>query len=549
MKHRVFLAALALATLPIRPASAASGSVAGALQEAQVQQKKEGESGARRVFPYKRKIVEFLQPPVSPEQPAIIPPPLVTFRSDPQLRAQYPPNPHAATVSEAFRQTFGKLVQFNYTLHGPDEQLLIRQAIRSALLSLAGRVYFLDRILLACDMLPKYFEQNGDRFVRQVHVTNRTLEGGLPKFDLQLIVDEDLVLKDLEEKRFLYRPKYRPFFFLFLEQVVNGAPDSEQERGRKAMENVLRDRTMRLAESTLPSMLNKDIDISVDEQTFLEGRQAAQKNEVEVALSGSLIARGADLEATLSEEDWAQHGLRVTVQSDTLSSPVVARLPIADLLKKLDESLEARKSAGEREWWDVGSIEVEAPVETLLVSDGEKSALQASAPFKALIPVARIGMKRNYYQPMYYASARLSLKLIRVDNGEILGETFEAATASDADRERAIQLAIEEVVNKATNTLIDVYNAVWAKVMLDKADYRIMITRTTERAAEDLAGLLEGMDLGIKVYFRGFLGDVAVLTLNFSGDRQQLVDLLTQLDHPRFHVVKSEDKTLTVEQI
>ena len=529
-------------------ARAGSTSVYGAAKEAQPGAETR-EKRSRSVFP-RRQVIQFSQPPIAPEQPAIIPPPLVTFRSAPELRAQYPPNTAAATVSEAFRQTFGKLTEFNFTLQGPDQELLIRKATSQALLSLAGRVYFLDRLILARDMLPRYFDQNGDRFVRRVHVSNQTFEAGQPKFDLQLIIDEDLLLKDMEEKRFIYRPKLRPFFFVFLEQVVNGKPDTEAQRGRKAIEDVLRDRNLRYADHGVPSMTNHDVDITANEEIFLEGRTAAQRNEIEVVLTGSLTARMTDLEVPVSEQDWAKHTLEVTVQSEALSEPVAAHLPLSDLLGKLDQALEARKAAGEREWWDVGSVEAEASIESLDLSGEERAALgESPLPLKALTPVGRLGLKRNYYTPLYYATARLGLKMVRIDNEEILGESSSEATASHEDRDQAIQKAIAQVVARSTNQLVDEFNRVWAKTVLDKADYKLLVSRVSEEDTENLADLLEEIDPGVEVRIRSILGDVAVLTVVFPGGRDRLINALTQLDHPRFRLVSADKKALAIEQI
>ena len=77
----------------------------------------------------RRKLIQFTEPPIGePRESARLPPPLVTFRSDPALRAKYPPNPNAPTVSQSLRQEFGQLVQFDYSLSGTDEDGLIRAA-------------------------------------------------------------------------------------------------------------------------------------------------------------------------------------------------------------------------------------------------------------------------------------------------------------------------------------------------------------------------------------------------------------------------------------
>lgn len=535
--------AIDLPTIPTFPAApfSVSGFSAGGPEET--------DNGPRYRLGRRQSIVEFVMPPVTLERELEAPPPLVTMYSDPQLRAQYPPNPNAPTVQESLRQDFGDLVKFQYALKGPDEELLIRQARTDALMSLAGRVYFSDRILLSQDLLPKYFEQNGDRFIRSIKVSNRILEGGEPKFDLSLILDYDLMMSDLAEKRFIFRPALRPVFFTFLDQNIYGMPDTEQV-GRQALEAVILDRNQRYAEGGLPSMENPDVDITRSAQAFLEARKAAQRNNVEVALAGTLTARPTDVVVPTTETDWRDDTLEVAVDTRVLAAPVAAHLPLDMLVQSLEEKLEERQAAGEREWWDVGAIEIEVPLDTMVLSDEDRARLEASGVTPmTVVPVDRIGLKRNYYKPYFYTSVRLNLALVRIDNGEILAEKTSLATAAGDTRMESLRTAITKASTEAGNTLIDRFLAVWPAKMGERADYTVLATAISPDEVEGLIQMIESSADDAQVYLRSLIGSTAVLTVNYPKGLEQLVRQIGLLEFPKLRLVNRERNALAYEKI
>ncbi len=548
MNVRVLIALIVGAWLLPPPAQPAAQTAADVVRQSQSKGLQRSRRGPRIL--HRRAPIEFPDDPVAAELEAPLPPPLVTFRSPVELRAQYPPNPDAATVSQAFRQAFGELVDFSYSLTGSDEELLIRKATTEALMSVAGQVYFLDRLLLSRDLLPKYFDKSGDRFVRRVSVSNQRLVAGKPSFDLELIIDQDALLDDLVEKRFVFRPKLRPFVFGFLDQTVDGAPDSEEQRGRKALEDVIRDRDLRYADHGTPSLENPDMDICASPAAFLVGRQAAQKNEIELGVAGKMITRPVDLERSLSDADWENNTLPVSVMADPITAPVTANIPLQSLVSGLNGVLDARRESGAREWWDVGSIEVDVPIESMELTEAQKAQLEGSAILpKALIPVTRLGLRRNYYRPYYNISTRLDLKLVRIDNSEVLSEVSVESVASNEDRERAVQQSITKAINLAANELIDDFSDVWNKTILDTADLKILVSRVSEQDVDNLASFIEELDPGAKVYIRSLVGDVAVLTVDFPGGSKQLIKAITRFEHPRFRLVTANRDRLEIEQI
>lgn len=497
----------------------------------------EGRRSDRFYLGRQRKIVEFILPPVAAEFGVQQPPPLVTLYSPPEVRAKYPPNPDAKTVSQAFREEFGELVKYEFELKGPDEELLIRQAHSNALMSLAGRVYFDNQILLSQDLLAKYFEQNGNRFMRDVKVSDKKLVGGENQFKVTFIIDQDKLLKDLVEKRFVQRPQLRPIFYVFLDQKVNGNPD-EQQLGKKGLESVIRDRNQRYADDGLPSLKETDFDITKSKENFLKARQAAQRNNVEIAISGSMVARPADLDAPISEKDWIDNTVEVAVDTDVLPVPVAAHLPIDTVLKNLDAKLAEREKTGEQDWWDLGSIEVEVPLDAMVLTDADRAAIEESGITPtALVPLNRIGLKRNYYKPYYYTSVRMTTALVRVDNGEIIAEHAAEATAAGDTRDLSVQAAIQKAAGEAANELIDKFLGVWPETMGDKVQYVVMATSISPGQTEGLIEMIEQSSPGAKVRLRSLIGSTAVLSVHYPSGIADLMRSIDLFEYPKLRLV------------
>lgn len=497
----------------------------------------------------RKKVVEFIMPPVALPDPQKEPPPVVTLFSDPALRAKYPPNPGAPTVQQSLRQKFGRLVKFEYELRGPDEEALVAQSRTNALMSLAGRVYFDDKILLSQDLLPKYFDRYGDRFVRSIRIANRRIEGGQPAFAVELIADYDALLDDLTEKRFVFRPQLRPIFYAFVDQTINGQP-AKSNVGSSVLEAVIRDRNQRYAERPVTSIKNPNVDATSSRDVFLQVRQAAQRNNVEVAVSGKMVARPADLEAPISEKDWADNTLEVAVDTKVLAQPVAAHLPVDMLLQELDAALKARRDAEEREWWDVESIEVQVPLEAMVLTDADRKRLEESdAEMRAIVPASRIGLKRNYYKPYYYTVTRMNLALVRVDNGEILAEENSEGAAAADTRDLSVQGAIQAAADKAVNPMIDQFLKVWPTKVGNEADYRILTTDITPQEVDALMNRIESSAEGVQVHLRSLIGNTAVIAVKYPYNLQRLVRTINEFSSPRLRLVAHDNKTLEFEKI
>ncbi len=498
----------------------------------------------------RRKLIQFTEPPIGePRESARLPPPLVTFRSDPALRAKYPPNPNAPTVSQSLRQEFGQLVQFDYSLSGTDEDGLIRAASTEALLSLAIRVYFEDRMLQSIELLPKYLNQYGDRFIREAAVLNRKIVGGKPSFDLRLLADRDLLIRDLEEKKFIAAPKLRPIFYVFLEHDVNGQPEDQRQRGRRSLENLIRDNNLRFADQGTPSMADPNIDITRDQESFFAGRSASQRNSIEAALTGVMTSRVANLERPLSEDEWANDTLEQRVDIPAVGQGILARLPLPTLLGALDAALQQRKNANMLEWWDVQRFDVEAPIDSLSLTEEQRQAASQGAPPALSVSALEVGLKRNYYKPFYYVLTRSELKLVRIDNGEIIAEVFQIAPASGEDLDAAIESSVQRAADEAGDLLLQEYNAYWPKTVLDAADYKLLLCGLSGQDLDDVTAMLKGLHKTASVNIRAAAADVAVLTYDCPLDKTQLIKALTASGYPKFRLVSENKNALEFQRL
>ncbi|MBN1867558.1 hypothetical protein JW916_09725 [Candidatus Sumerlaeota bacterium] len=139
-----------------------------------------------------------------------------------------------------------------------------------------------------------------------------------------------------------------------------------------------------------------------------------------------------------------------------------------------------------------------------------------------------------YFDDYTFVQTRCLLKLVRADTGEILAEFETTTAAGNVDPLVAVQAATLSAVNEVGPKTLDVFDKVWNKTILRKADMRIMATGVNA----DIVGLFSQIVMGIapaaEIYTRSFYEDVAVLTLTWNGRSEDLLQILRHTDYPSF---------------
>jgi hypothetical protein len=160
----------------------------------------------------------------------------------------------------------------------------LTSAREQAVIAAAGRL-LLDGVLLRADnLLEKYLRTYANQFVRAVEVHDETFSGGLNVLTTRVFVDSESLLKDLQEKRFLYTPAYKPMVAVFLSEDLEGAAMS-QEVARPLLQNALELSGLKAYDGAI-STPPTNVDIASDKDLLAEGIIATERRNVEIIVTG-----------------------------------------------------------------------------------------------------------------------------------------------------------------------------------------------------------------------------------------------------------------------
>lgn len=195
----------------------------------------------------------------------------------------------ASSVGREMEQIDKNLVKINLTIRGQDEQSLIESASINAVQKCIGRLYASKYLIMARPLLENYLARYYSKFIYSVETVNKRHIGDDVEMELNIYVLFDELAKDLKEKRFLYIPRYKPYFAVFIEEKLDGQPASELI-AHEQVKNVPKDRAVRLLETAImypPS----NVDITKEPELLSSALKEAQKNGIELIISGDSQTR------------------------------------------------------------------------------------------------------------------------------------------------------------------------------------------------------------------------------------------------------------------
>lgn len=159
------------------------------------------------------------------------------------------------------------------------------EASLSAVRACVGRVFWGNQLLSARGLLDNYLAKSHARFVRAIETLATDFVAGRPNLQLRVFVDYNALEADLREKRFLFEPKIRPHFIVFLEEKL-GEDFARYETGRDAIAAALQDRNLRPFGGVIdrpPRNANVIADPILREDALV----ACERREIEILVSGS----------------------------------------------------------------------------------------------------------------------------------------------------------------------------------------------------------------------------------------------------------------------
>lgn len=164
----------------------------------------------------------------------------------------------------------------------------LEQARRRAVLASAGRVMMDDYLIRADALMTRYLENYADNFINGIEELSREFGAGEVSLDCRVFVNFTRLQRDLEEKRFLYRPAYKPMFVIFMEEELDGT-GIDQEVARGILQS-------KLAENDLKNYLGivdtPPTTVNVVRDGILgDAIVTAERRNVEVLISGTTRTR------------------------------------------------------------------------------------------------------------------------------------------------------------------------------------------------------------------------------------------------------------------
>ncbi len=158
------------------------------------------------------------------------------------------------------------------------------------------------------------------------------------------------------------------------------------------------------------------------------------------------------------------------------------------------------------------------------------------------------GEKTNFLEPQFFFETTIELDVIRIDNDEIFLSRKGYASRSDRDRVEAIRKSIEQAATNCSENLYEEYYNKWQKEVLNQTDYQFILNDTNEEEINILVENLKRFDNTIEVYRRFYWHNVAVLNVDYSGDKGELLEYIKGIEYPAYKVFEPAQNIIDLYQ-
>ena len=165
---------------------------------------------------------------------------------------------------------------------------ICRQAVHVA----TGRFYFGEEMFLARELLTKYLDSYAEQYVVSKDIISVHQAGELFLVRVRVNVMVDQLFNDLKAKKFVYKPKSFPFFYVYLNETVDGKK-SATPLSRQTIEAMIDAKG--LARWKTPVAAPPiDTDAMAKEDLLDEARRQAQRVNVELIITGTITTEKVD---------------------------------------------------------------------------------------------------------------------------------------------------------------------------------------------------------------------------------------------------------------
>lgn len=357
-----------------------------------------------------------------------------------------------AAAERALLRNMKNLTTYEYELEGPNEEKIRQEAQTRALVSAAGKVYFDDYLIVGRDLLEPYLRQNGKPFIARTSVLDhRAISSTRTAMRLRVSVNMDLLYHDLQNKHFVAKPSLRPNVAVLMHEIVNGE-SSAAAGGRGRVERTLEQNMYQIYSDKMrkPGL---DADITGTDRLLKQARMEAERNNVDVLISGTLI-------------------------------------------------------------------------------------------------VQPVNVQQIYYNNYAFKEAEITLKMYRVDTGELLDEAKDHYSAAAGQEAEATKKVLDAMISRTAQKMADDLNKTWPKMMLLQDNYRLMFNGVSAGEVTSIRNLLKTLSPGSEIFQKAYMGDVLVLNLIAPDVTPEKVEaFLRGASEPQFNVKKIAKRRLVLDAL
>jgi hypothetical protein len=442
------------------------------------------------------------------------------------------------------RMRLRKVDSYTFTLRGPTDEDVIHQAKVRALVNTASRLYFDNFILLGRPILEPYAGQMADRFIAQWSVKNRRiLADNSVEATVKVGVHVDRFYEDLNRMNFIDQPKLRPTVAVLLNETIDGAPLAPA-RGRPALEEALTFNSELRIESQRMNRWGLNVDAGRESDLLFDTLMEAQRWGIDVVVTGALELTLGAPQVILFDQ---RHFIEGSVDLQLL------RVDTGQTLRRASRRYSATGASRDEAIDALLKVMMPRVVADLtLVNDRD---IQLTRPL-----VNAIHRAARELRAMDEALADRPDREVDSATARALADRLESAARGRApvaadlmDETVAVLQSMKgDLPNdaaglreKADAALFDFRGLLplnflteWGNTVLDRTDYRLMISGASSETIRAIANALQAIAPSVRVHVKSQFGDVSVLNVVFPDAAPGQVErFLRESRTPQFRVL------------
>ncbi len=193
-------------------------------------------------------------------------------------------------------------VAVDLTVQADSSEGAVQLARREAVRACVGQALLSGRLIMADDLLEKYLVNYGDSFIEGLEPLKKDFRAGVYHLDARVFVNRKRLIADLDDKRFIYDPAYKPQFATWFSERLNGQT-TESGAARASVAKALLSHGLRAYDNSLLTP-RCSRDVTGSEAHLKEGLVCCQRSGVEVLISGQASTSLREKKTLYFDEYW-----------------------------------------------------------------------------------------------------------------------------------------------------------------------------------------------------------------------------------------------------